>query len=214
MKKVNYLILYSGLIGSFLFLFSLFDYHDSFGTVTPTLNETTSTFPNLSKIITLNNISFSTYEDNDRIFKMQYPSDWELHNGNSKEHTVISFKPKNLDINVSVTITPNSEYKFKKYENKEFKKNNNYTILGYYRNSTTTLGDHPALKTIYLTQYTPNIKENKFGNTSSTLKGLITATFIEPKNSFYSIVYFASPQLFSYYLPIIEQMIKSFQFIN
>jgi hypothetical protein len=180
--------------------------------INSTSNETSSTLPNLSKITTLGNISFSNYEDKDRIFKMQYPSEWELDNGNSKEHTALSFKAKNLDIHVSVTITPNSEYKLKKYENKEFKENNNYTLLGYYRNSTTTLGGHPALKAIYLTQYTPNIIENKFGNTSSTLKGLITATFIEPKNSFYAIVYFASPQLFSYYLPIIEQMIKSFQF--
>jgi hypothetical protein len=212
MKKVNYIALFSSLIISFLYLFSLFDNQDSFGMINSTSNETSSTLPNLSKITTLGNISFSNYEDMDRIFKMQYPSEWELDNGNSKEHTAISFKPKNLDIHVSVTITPNSEYKLKKYENKEFKENNNYTLLGYYRNSTTTLGGHPALKAIYLTQYTPNIIENKFGNTSSTLKGLITATFIEPKNSFYAIVYFASPQLFSYYLPIIEQMIKSFQF--
>lgn len=208
------------MIISFLFLFSLIDYQDSYGTINSSLNEKSSTLPNLSKITTQSNISFSNYEDKDRIFKIQYPSDWELLNGNAKEHTIISFKPKNLDIRVSVTNTPYSEYKLKKYENKEFREYNNYTLLAYYRNSTTTLGDHPALKAIYLTQYTqdiiekntPNTIEKKFENTPSTLKGLITATFIEPKNSFYAIVYFASPQLFSYYLPIIERMIKSFEF--
>ncbi len=212
MKKVNYIILYSSMIISFLFLFSLIGYQESFGTTNTTLNVTNNTLSNLSKFPTPNNISFSNYEDKDRIFKMLYPSDWELHTENSEDHTVVSFKPKNLDIHVSVTITPYSEYKLKKYEDKEFKENNNYTLLGYYRNSTTTLGGQPALKAIYLTQYTPNIIENKFGNKSSNLKGLITATFVEPKNSFYAVVYFAPPKLFSYYLPTIEQMIKSFQF--
>ena len=101
MKKVNSIILYSSIIISFLFLFSLFDYPGTFGTINSTLNETSSsTSPNLSKITTQNNISFSNYEDKDRIFQIQYPSDWELLNGNSKDHTVIGFKPKNLDIHL------------------------------------------------------------------------------------------------------------------
>ena len=46
---------------------------------------------------------------------------------------------------------------------------------------------------------------------SSTSKALMTATLVEPKESIFAIVYFASPNLFSDYLQTIEQMIKSFQ---
>jgi hypothetical protein len=169
---------------------------------------------NLSKSPTPNITNFLTYEDKDIGFKIQYHSDWELDTSSTAEYTVASFKPKGVNIVVDVRILPQGEYKsLKEYGDKEFKETNatDITLLSYYRNSTTTLGGQPAFKTIYLSTYTPSIYESIQGYTSYTSKALLTASLVEPKKSFFIIVYFAPPNIFSNYLPTIEHMIKSFQ---
>lgn len=218
MEKVNHFILHSSMIisVSFLLLVSFIDlYQESFSQINGDLNDgnnTASSIANLSKSTTPNITNYSTYEDRDIGFQIKYPSDWELYTENSEYYTVASFKPIDVNIQVNVQIIPQDEYKsIKEYRDNEFKESKNYTLLAYYRNSTTTLGGQPALKVIYLTTHIPSIIENAFGNTSSTLKALMTATFVEPKKSFFAIVYYAPSKIFSYYLPTIEQMIKSFQ---
>ena len=170
-------------------------------------NNTVSSITNLSNSIIPKIINYSIYEDKDRGFQIQYPSEWEFIE-NSKSHTIASFKPINEDIQVHVMTIPQDEYKLLK----ESKENDDYyTLLAYYRNSTTTLASQPALKVIYLTTHNSSMVENAFENTTLASKVLKIATFIEPKKTYYAIAYFAPPNIFSYYLPIIEQMIKSFQ---
>ena len=175
-------------------------------------NNNTASITNLSKSIAPNKTNYSTYKDKDIGFKINYPSNWEINTENSEYSTVASFKLLDVGIKVDVRIFSQGEYKsIKEYGDKTFKESDDYTLLAYYRNSTTTLGGQPALKAIYLTTYTPSIFESAMGYRSSTSKALMTATLVEPKESIFAIVYFASPNLFSDYLPTIEQMIKSFQ---
>lgn len=217
MKKGNYFLYYSLIIyASLLISFSLTEvYQESLSQSNSDLNNdnntTTSSIINLSESTIPNTINYSTYKDIG--FQIQYPSEWEFFTENSKSHTVASFKPINEEIQVDVKIIPQDEYKsLKEFKNKKFKESDDhYTLLAYYRNSTTTLANQPALKEIYLITHIPTMVENTFENISSTSKALTIATFIESKKSFYEIVYFAPSEIFSYYLPTIEQMIKSFQ---
>jgi hypothetical protein len=199
---------------SFLLLFSL--YQESFGQIQDDLNVGNDTISNttLSKPTNPNITNFSIYEDKDIGFQIQYPSDWEFDTSSTAEYTVASFKPKGVAIAIDVRIIPQGEYKsLKDYGDKAFKETNqtDSTLLSYYRNSTTTLGGQPAFKTIYLSTYTPSLYESFKGYTSYTSKALFTASFVEPKKSFFAIAYFAPPIIFSNYLPTIEHMIKSFQ---
>ena len=210
MKKVNNFILYFIIISiTFLLSFSLIDQnHESFGQI---IGNSSESITNLSKS-TPNITNFLTYEDKDIGFKIQYPSDWELDTSSSEYHTVVSFQPKDVNVEVDVRIIPQGEHKsIKEYGDKEIKESNDTTLLSYYRNSTTTFGGQPAVKAIYLTTYTPNIFESAMGYTSYTSKALTTATLVEPKKSFFALLYFAHPNLFSHYLPTIEHMVKSFQ---
>lgn len=175
-------------------------------------NSKSTTNTNLSNTDIINTNNFLSYEDKDIGFKIQYPSEWEINTENSEYYTVASFKPTDTDIQVNVRIIPQGEYKsVKEYGDKEFKESNEYTLLAYYRNGTTTLGGLPAFKAIYLTTYTPSMFENAFGYSSSTSKGLMITSLVEQKKSFFAIVYFAPPKLFSQYYPIVEKMTKSFQ---
>lgn len=199
---------------SMSFLLSLSLYQESFGPIYGDLNvgNNTASNTNLSKSANQNITNFSIHEDKDIGFKISYPSNWEISTENSEYYTVANFKPLDTDIQVNVRIIPQGEYKsIKEYGDKEFKESNEYTLLAYYRNNTTTLGGLNAFKAIYLTTYNPSMFESAFGYTSSTSKALMTASLVEPKKSFFAIVYFAPPKIFSNYLPTIEQMIKSFQ---
>ena len=219
MKKDNQFVLsYIAIITlSFLLSIDLINlYQESFAQNNDEINKEnnsiTTTTTNLSNTDIINTNNFLSYEDKDIGFKIQYPSEWEIKNEDSSFYTVATFQPIDKDIQVNVRILPQGDYKsVKKYGDAEFKESNEYTLLAYYRNGTTTLGGLPAFKEIYLTTYNPSMFENALGYSSSTSRGLMTASLVEPKKSFFAIVYFAPPKLFSQYYPIVEKMIQSFQ---
>jgi hypothetical protein len=91
-----------------------------------------------------------------------------------------------------------------------FKKGDDYTLLAYYRNSTTLLDGKPAFKAIYLTTYNPSLFENALGYSSSTSKTMFIATLVPEKKSYFAFAYFADPSSFGNSIPVVEEMIKSF----
>jgi hypothetical protein len=89
--------------------------------------------------------------------------------------------------------------------------NNEYKLLNYYRNSSTTLSDRPAVRAIYLTTYNASIIEKTQGNTPFTLKEMIVATMVPEKKSIYAVVYFSDPTDFDNYRTVVEKIIGSFK---
>lgn len=158
---------------------------------------------------------FLTYEDKDLGFTIKYPSDWNIDSGENQLYTIASFDSPDNKASVDIRIIPQGSYKsLKDYGNKAFKQSDRLTLFEYYRNSTTLLGGQPAFKAVYLTTNTPSIFESAIGYKSSTSKALFTTTLVDEKNSFYTVVYFAPPSIFSEYRPIVEKMIDSFQILK
>jgi hypothetical protein len=152
----------------------------------------------------------SVYEDKDVGFTIKYPSDWTLGDKNTQYNTVASFDSPNGDASVNVRVFPQSTYKSLKDFGNTFKKGDDYTLIAYYRNSTTLLDGKPAFKAIYLTTYNPSIFEAPFGYKSSTSKGMFIATLVPEKKSYYAFAYFNNPSSFDDYIPLVEEMAKSF----
>jgi plastocyanin len=151
------------------------------------------------------NLTYLPYSDTDLDFTIQYPSDWTIDKENTAYSTVAGFDSPNKTGKVAVRVFPSSDYKsIKEYGDKNFKESKDYTLLAYYRNSTTLLSGKPAMKAIYLTT-NPGL----FG--SSTSKAMMVATMVPEKNSIYAIVYFSNPQNFNDFRPVIEKMIDSFK---
>jgi len=158
-----------------------------------------------------------SYSDDDVGFKVSYPSDWTL--GNETQHnTVASFDSPNGDASVDIRVFPQSTYKSLKDFGNSFKRGDASsgadTLIAYYRNSTTLLDGKPAFKAIYLTTYNPSIFEGAFGYQSSTSKAMFIATLVPEKKTYFAFAYFADPSSFDNYLPIVEQMAKTFQIGN
>jgi len=84
-------------------------------------------------------------------------------------------------------------------------------LLNYYRNSSTTLSDRPAVRAIYLTTYNSSITEKTYGDKSITSKEMMVATMVPERDSIYAITYFTKPADFENYLPVFEKMIDSFK---
>ena len=158
------------------------------------------------------NSTYSTYDDKDLGFTIQYPSDWTIDKTNSQHSTVASFDSPQKDASVNIRIFPKGDFKsIKEYGDKNFKESEDQTLLGYYRNSSTLLSGKPAFRAIYLTTYKPSLFENAFGYQSSTSKAMFTATMVPEKKSIYALVYFSNPTNFDNNLPVIEKMIDSFK---
>jgi len=177
-------------------------------TTNSTMNWNTSNTPIRSSA----NSSYLTYNDNDLGFSIQYPSDWGLYNPGSEFGSVIGFLPPLKDGNVDVRIFAKGDYKSIKDFGDTFKESkDDYKLLKYYRNSSTTLSGNPAFRAIYLTTYNPSIIEETYGYKSSTSKGMMTGTLVPEKDSIYAIAYFSDSPNFDKYLPVIEKMIDSFK---
>ena len=151
------------------------------------------------------NSSYLTYNDNDLGFTIQYPSDWTLNKDRTQQYAVIGFDSPNEEAVVDVRIIPKGDYNSIKEYGDEFKVNEDYTLLSYYRNSTTLLDGNPAFKATYLATNKP------FLGDAQTAKGMFTGTMVPDKKSIYAIAYFANSANFDEYRPVVEKMINSFQ---
>ena len=160
----------------------------------------------------LSNYSALTYNDKNLGFIIQYPLGWTIDQGDKEFNTVRRFVSAQNDADVDVRIFPRGDYKSIDEYGGTFKESNNeYKLLNYYRNSSTTLSDRPAVRAIYLTTDNASITEKTYGNKSFTSKEMMVATMVPEKQSIYAIAYFAKSNDFDNYLPIVEKMIDSFQ---
>jgi hypothetical protein len=160
----------------------------------------------------LSNSTYLTYKDNDLGFRIQYPSDWTIENRNAQFSSVIGFIAPDGISEVDVRVFPKGDYKsIKEVGDEEFKNSDVYTLLGYYRNSTTMLDGKPAFRAVYLYTYKPTLFENEFGYKSSISKGTFIGTLVPEKKSIYALAYLADPPDFDNNRPIFEKMIDSFK---
>lgn len=164
---------------------------------------------NLSSTFTMNQAN--VFRDNDLGFSIHRPNDWTIGQGDSEFNTVVGFHSPKNDANVDIRIFPQGDYKSIKEYGDTFKESDHeYTLLQYYRNSSTTLSDKPAFRVIYLTTYNPSIIEETYGYKSSTSKAMMVATMVPEKESIYAVVFFAQSANFDNYIPIVDKMIDSF----
>ena len=167
---------------------------------------------NTSNSSSLSNYSALTYNDKELGFSIVYPLGWKTGQGASEFNTVVRFIPPQNDANVDVRIFPKGDYNSIDEYGQTFKQaHNEFKLLNYYRNSTTTLSDKPALRAFYLTSYNANINGKTNANNSVTLKEMIVATMVPEKDSIYAIAYFTKPANFDNYLPVAQKMVDSFQ---
>ena len=152
-----------------------------------------------------------SYSDGDLDFTINYPSDWTIGEADSGYNTVVTFESPNGEASVDIRVFPQSVYKSVKDFGNTFKTGDDYTLLAYYRNSTTFLDGKPAFKAIYLTTYNPNVFESAMGYTSSTSKAMFIATLVPEKKSYFAFGYFADPSSFETNLQVAEEMVKTFQ---
>lgn len=167
---------------------------------------------NISNSTFLSNFSALTYDDRNYGFIIQYPLGWTVHDGDKEFNTVLRFVSAQNDADVDIRIFPKGDYKSIDEYGDTFKRvNNDYKLLNYYRNSSTTLSDRPAVKAIYLTNYNESITENTYDNNSLTSKEIMVATMVPERDSIYAIAYFTKPPDFENYRPVVEKMIDSFK---
>ncbi|HEX7178148.1 MAG TPA: hypothetical protein VF220_00365 [Nitrososphaeraceae archaeon] len=181
---------------------------------------------NISNFTDLSNYSALTYNNKDYGFSIQYPLGWTIDEDDKEFNCVARFIPPQNDAHVDIRIFAKGDYKsideygdtFKQSTFKE--SDNDYKLLNYYRNSSTTLSDKPAFRAIYLTTYNASIFEethdNKsfeetHDNKSFPSKEMMVATMVPERDSIYAIAYFTKPPDFEKYLPVIEKMIDSFK---
>jgi PsbP len=158
------------------------------------------------------NSTHATYKDDNNGFSIQHPSDWVDGYHNTEYGTVIGFAPpEEENAYVDVRVLPKGDFKSIKEYGDMFKESDQHNLLAYYRNSTTELGGKPAFRGVYLLTFSTTFAENLRGIESEPAKGLIIGTIVPEKDSLYSIVYLTDPQVFDKYLPVVENMIKSFK---
>jgi hypothetical protein len=167
---------------------------------------------NTSNSTYLSNYSALTYDDKNLGFIIQYPLGWTIDQGDKEFNTKLRFVSAQNDTGVDIRIFPKGVYKSIYEYGDTFKESNNeYKLLNYYRNSSTTLSDRPAVRAIYLTNDNASIVEKTHGNNSFTSKEMMIATMVPEKESIYAIAYFSNSANFDNYLPVIEKMMDSFK---
>ena len=167
---------------------------------------------NASNSTNLQNYSALTYNDKNHGFIIQYPLGWTINQGEKEFNTVLRIISSQNDADVDIRIFPKGDYKSIDQYGDTFKEaNSDYKLLNYYRNSSTTLSDRPALRAIYLTTYNASVVEETNSNKSFALKEMTVATMVPEKESIYAIAYFSNSANFDNYLPVIEKMINSFK---
>lgn len=167
---------------------------------------------NMSNSTFLSNFSALTYNDKDHGFIIQYPLGWTTDQGDKEFSTVLRFVSAQNDAGADIRIFPKGGYQtIYDYGDTFDEYTNEYKLLNYYRNSSTTLSDRPAIKAIYLTNENASIVGNTYGNKSFTLKEMMVATMVPERESIYAIAYFSNSANFDNYVPVIEKMIYSFK---
>ena len=166
---------------------------------------------NVSNSTSLSNFSALTYNDKDLGFTVLYPLGWKIAKVASELNTVVRFVSPHNDANVDVRIFPKGDYNSIDDYVESFKDTDNeFKLLDYYRNSSTTLSGRPAVGAIYLTSYNVNATENLYGYKPFTSKEIIVATMVPERQSIYGLAYFTDSTNFDNYLPVFEKMVDSF----
>jgi eukaryotic-like serine/threonine-protein kinase len=150
-------------------------------------------------------VNLLTYENSTNDIKLQYPSSWDK-DLNVSSPDVVTFYPSAVNSNASLTVTvddisdekgiPLAQYASDsndaiKHESKDFK------LLGSTTNNT--LAGLQAYKSIYSYAGENNTKVQ--GMEIGAIKG----------DKVYIFTYEAGPNEYDKYLPIVQQLIKSFQ---
>ncbi len=173
---------------------------------TSTASSSSSSSSNDTSTASANSSSFLTYQNHDFGIRMQYPSNWTKQEDNLLLHTIAAFSliHQNPFDFANVTLAEVDLRVYNAPQNETSAKLNigqintqGQTIVGYYKNSTTTLGGYPALKII----------SYFFGVV--TQKEMQIWTFIPNKHVLVEIIYIAQPSKYSLYLPIVQRMIDS-----
>jgi hypothetical protein len=172
--------------------------------------------PTNSTVISEDNSSgYLQYEDTDIGFKFDYPSYWRVVTADFRFNILVIFWSPDNTVQVDVRLTPQiNSQSLKSFGDSYYKKDENMKISAYYRNSSTLLGGQPAIRVIGFYLYNPTYLDQLSGAESSTSKLLATASLLKEKKGFLQVIYFADKSTFKDYLPQVEHMIKSFQFIN
>ncbi|NAL78634.1 hypothetical protein [Nitrososphaera sp. AFS] len=155
-----------------------------------------------------NNGTLLTYQNPDFGIKLKYPSNWTKIEDGLLLHTIVAFQLQHeniydftnttlAEIDLRVYNSPPNETSAKLGINQIY--TGGQTIIGYYKNSTTTLGGLPAIK----------IVNYYFGDI--TQKEMQIWTFVPNKHILFEILYIAPPSKFSLYLPAAQKLINSLE---
>jgi hypothetical protein len=156
-----------------------------------------------------NSTDYLQYEDSDIGFKLDYPSDWQVIDMDLTNNAVVAFMPPDGSVEVDVKLYPRQNSESLKTFGNALKNDPSTRLYAYYRNSTTLLGGEPAIRFLGTMMTTPNAFT---GEESTTNKILSMTTLLKEKKSFLDLIYYADRSNFNDYLPLVEHMIKSFQF--
>lgn len=158
-----------------------------------------------------NNGTLLTYQNPDFGIKLKYPSNWTKIEDGLLLHSIVAFQLQHeniydftnttlAEIDLRVYNAPANETSPKLGINQIY--TGGQTIIGYYKNSTTTLGGLPAIK----------IVNYYFGDV--TQKEMQIWTFVPNKHILLEILYITPPSKFSVYLPAAQKLINSLEISN
>ncbi|MDF0682462.1 MAG: PsbP-related protein [Candidatus Nitrosocosmicus sp.] len=155
--------------------------------------------------------SFSKYEDQDLGFSLEYPSNWEVGSG-SNAYQIVSFSSPDNTASAYIYFKPREDDETLKNFGDEFvKENEDFRFNEYYRNSTTLLADHPAIRASGTYFNTITNLEASLGYKSSATKTLQVMTLDENNDGFIGVIFHADDQpSYDKYVPLVEHMIDSF----
>jgi hypothetical protein len=204
----------------FFYLFPIVNPHadipqpyEVFATNTTTTTTTADVFQNTTNDQPRNDTAtFLTYQDPIYGIKIGYPSDWNKTEGaNFVEFRLPTEGYNRTDITtlialeIRIDILPPDIASLEQYSRAKLISHRQFGEFNLLESNTTTIATNvPAVKTIYT---------NTFPNTGEVLK---TMEFTAIKDNIgYDIRYFADPASdYSKYLPIVQRMISSFEFIG
>jgi hypothetical protein len=158
-----------------------------------------------------NNATLLTYQNSDFGIKLKYPSNWTKIEDDLLLHSIVAFQLQHeniydftnttlAEIDLRVYNAPPNETSSKLGINQIY--TGGQTIIGYYKNSTTTLGGLPAIK----------IVNYYFGDI--TQKEMQIWTFVPNKHILLEVLYITPPSKFSLYLPAAQKLINSLELSN
>ena len=161
--------------------------------------------------INSNNGTLLTYQNPDFGIKIKYPSNWTKIEDGLLLHSIVAFQLQHeniydftnttlAEIDLRVYNAPPNETSSRLGINQIY--TGGQTIIGYYKNSTTTLGGLPAIK----------IVNYYFGDV--TQKEMQIWTFVPNKHILLEVLYITPPSKFSLYLPAAQKLINSLELSN